>query len=87
MSAAAGERLFLFVFGVKTHDAIGHEVMPVELPATVVLLVKIFNLGDQIFQLHGQRDENLLAAPRPRSGVQDLYVDRVSCRGAKKNRF
>lgn len=60
-----------------THDAVGHEVMPVKLPAAVVLLIEVFHLWYQIFQLCRQRDEDLLAAPRPRSSIQDLYVDRV----------
>lgn len=51
--------------------------MPVKLPATVVLLVEVLHLWDEVFQLRGEGDEDLLAAPRPRSGIQDLYVDRV----------
>lgn len=60
-----------------THDAVGHEVMPVELPAAVVLLIEVLHLWYQVLQLCRQRDEDLLAAPRPRSGIQDLDVDRV----------
>lgn len=60
-----------------THDAVGHQVVPVKLPATVVLLVEILHLWDEVFQLCRQGDEDLLAAPRPCSGVQDLYVDGV----------
>lgn len=65
-----------------THNAIGHEVMPVQLPAAVVLLVEIFHLRDQVLQLRGQRHKHFLAAPRPCAGVQDLYVDRVRCKEA-----
>jgi len=63
-----------------THDAVGHEVMPVELASAVIPLVEVFHLGDQVLQLRGQRDENLLAASRPCSGVQDLNVHAVRCR-------
>lgn len=52
--------------------------MPVELPATVVLLVEVLHLWDEVFQFCGEGDEHLLAASRPRSGIQDLYVDGVS---------
>ena len=68
-----------------THDAVGHEVMPVEFASAVIPLVEVFHLGDQVLQLRGQRDENLLAAPRPRSGVQDLNVHTVRYREYKKN--
>lgn len=68
-----------------THNAVGHEVMPVKLPATVVLLVEILHLWNQIFQLCRKRDKNLLAAPRPRSSVQDLNVDRVSWWATHRN--
>lgn len=51
--------------------------MPVKLPAAVVLLVEILHLWDEVFQLCGEGDEDLLAAPRPRSGIQDLDIDGV----------
>lgn len=64
----------------RTHDSVGHQVMPVELPAAVVLLVEVLHLRDEVFQLRGKGDEDLLAAPRPRSSVQDLDVDGVGWR-------
>lgn len=60
-----------------THNAIGHQVMPVKLSAAVVLLVEILHLWDEVFQLCREGHEDLLAAPGPRSGIQDLYVDGV----------
>lgn len=57
-------RLFVqFLLSQLTHDAVGHEVMPVEFAAAVIPLVEVFHLGDQVLQLGGQRDKNLLAAP------------------------
>lgn len=64
----------------RTHDSVGHQVMPVELPAAVVLLVEVLHLRDEVFQLRGEGDEDLLAAPRPGSSVQDLDVDGVGWR-------
>lgn len=49
-------------FTPHTHNAVGHEVMPVELPTAVIPLVEVLHLGDQVLQLCGQRDENLLTA-------------------------
>lgn len=60
-----------------THDAVGHQVMPVQLPAAVVLLVEILHLWNEVFQLCGEGDKDLLAAPRPRPRIQDLDVDGV----------
>lgn len=57
---------YVCVFSVHiccTHDAVGHEVMPVKLPATVVFLIEVFYLWYQILQLCRKRDKNLLAAP------------------------
>lgn len=64
----------------RTHDSVGHQVMPVELPAAVVLLVEVLHLWDEVFQLRRKGDEDLLAAPRPRSSIQDLDVDGVGWR-------
>lgn len=62
---------------VGTHDAVGHQVVPVKLPAAVVLLVEVLHLWDEVFQLCRKGNEDLLAAPGPGSSIQDLYVDRV----------
>lgn len=56
-----------------------------EFPTAVVPLVEVLDLGDQVLQLRRQRDENLLAAPGPRPGVQDFNVHAVRCRNT--NRF
>ena len=69
-----------------THDAVGHEVVPVELPAAVVLLVEVLHLRDQVLELGGQRHKHLLAAPGPRPRVQDLDVHAVGCRKARTQR-
>ncbi len=52
----------LFSASMHTHNAVGHEVMPVEFATAVVPLVEVFHLWDQVLQLRGQRDKNLLAA-------------------------
>ena len=74
--------LHVFCVSVEmlTHYAIGHEVVPVQLPAAVVPLVEVLHLRDQVLQLRGQRDEHLLTAAGPRSSVQDLNVHTVRCR-------
>lgn len=36
-----------------TYNSIGHEVMPVEFSAAVVLLVEVFHFWDEVFQLSG----------------------------------
>lgn len=63
-----------------THNAVGHEVVPVEFASAVIPLVEVFHLRDQVLQLRGQRDKNLLTASWPRAGVQDLNVHAVRCR-------
>lgn len=63
-----------------THNAVGHEVMPVEFATAVIPLVEVLHLGNQVLQLRGQRDKDLLTASRPGSGVQDLNVHAVRCR-------
>lgn len=58
--------------------------MPVEFTTAMIPLVEVFHLGDQVLQLCGQRHKNLLAAPGPSAGIQDLNVHTVSCREEKE---
>lgn len=37
-----------------TYNAIGHKVVPVQLSATVILLVKVFNFRNEVLQLSGE---------------------------------
>lgn len=53
----------------------------------MVLFIEVFYLWYQILQLCRKRNENLLAAPRPCTSIQDLNVDRVSCTGIHKNNW
>ena len=62
-----------------THNAIGHEVMPLQLAATVFMPVELFHLRDVVLKLHGESDGYPVTAPCPRSRIQDLDVDGV-CR-------
>ncbi len=60
-----------------THDAVGHEVVPLEFAAVVLHAVELLDLRDVVLELHGQRHRDAVRRARPRARVQDLYVDRV----------
>lgn len=54
--------------------------MPVQFAPTVIPLVEVFHLRDQVLQFCGQRHKHLLTASWPGSGVEDLNVHTVRCR-------
>ena len=37
----------------ETHDAVGHEVMPLQFAAAVLHAVEFLHLGDVVLKLHG----------------------------------
>ena len=63
------------------YNAVGHEVVPLELPALVLASVEVLHLGDVVLQLHGKTHCYPVTAACPRPCVQDLQVDGVCGKG------
>lgn len=60
-----------------SYRAIGHVMVPKQLPSAMLLLVEFFHLWDIVFQLKRQTHGNAFATPSPCTGIEYLSKDNM----------